>query len=212
MSLETLSPASIPLVVKLAYTAFMAVLVPVYLRKYGPRNFLYICDAALLLTLLGIWLESPLLISVAAVGILLPQLFWVVDFLANCVSLPTTGMTDYMFESQRPLLLRGLSLFHGWLPILLLYLLSLTGYDARALPIWTGLATALLLVCYFIMPGPTPKPGLSPVNINYVHGFSDHQAQNWMPPLAWLGLALIGSPIIFYLPAHLLLTHYFGGG
>ena len=35
----------IPLWLKLAYTAFMAVLVPVYLRNYGPTNFLYFCDA-----------------------------------------------------------------------------------------------------------------------------------------------------------------------
>jgi len=30
----------IPLAIKLAFTAFMAVLVPVYWNKYGPTNFL----------------------------------------------------------------------------------------------------------------------------------------------------------------------------
>ena len=47
----------------------MAVLVPVYWYYYGPTNFLYFCDVALFLTLAGIWLESPLLISMCAVGI-----------------------------------------------------------------------------------------------------------------------------------------------
>jgi hypothetical protein len=34
----------IPLPVKGAYTAFVAVLVPYYLSFYGPVNFLWICD------------------------------------------------------------------------------------------------------------------------------------------------------------------------
>ena len=38
---------------KVAYTAFMAVLVPVYWHHYGPTNFLYFCDVALFLTLAG---------------------------------------------------------------------------------------------------------------------------------------------------------------
>ena len=73
----------LPLWLKLVYTAFMAVLVPVYWHYYGPTNFLYFCDVALILTLIGIWLESPLLVSMCAVGILLPQALWVVDFLGN---------------------------------------------------------------------------------------------------------------------------------
>jgi hypothetical protein len=58
----------VPVWLKLAYTAFMAVLVPVYLRNYGPTNFLYFCDVALIITLVGIWIESPLLVSMCAVG------------------------------------------------------------------------------------------------------------------------------------------------
>ena len=52
-----------PLALKLAYTAFMAVLIPVYAYYYGPANFLYFCDVALLLTLAGIWLDNRLLVS-----------------------------------------------------------------------------------------------------------------------------------------------------
>ena len=82
MSLTSASPAEprIPLWLKLAYTAFMAVLVPVYWHYYGPTNFLYFCDVALILTLVGIWIESPLLISMCAVGILVPQVVWVRRF------------------------------------------------------------------------------------------------------------------------------------
>src|SRR5947209_1006067 len=86
----------LPVWLKLAYSAFMAVLVPVYWHYYGPTNFLYFCDMALFLTLIGIWIESPLLISMCAVGILAPQALWVADFALNFVNVSLTGMTDYM--------------------------------------------------------------------------------------------------------------------
>ena len=76
-------PHRVPLAVKLGFTAFMAVLVPVYWLNYGPTNFLYFCDVALFLTLAAVWTESALLASMAAVGIVLPQLVWVLDF-ADC--------------------------------------------------------------------------------------------------------------------------------
>lgn len=47
----------------------MAVLIPVYWKTYGPTNFLYFCDIALIMTLFALWLESALLVSAAAVGI-----------------------------------------------------------------------------------------------------------------------------------------------
>src|SRR4051812_41389179 len=103
----------VPLWVKLAFTGFLAVLVPIYWMAYSPWNFLYFCDLALLIVLVGIWTESPLLASLPAVGLALPQLLWCLDFLTGA---RITGMTSYMFDPARPLYLRGLSLFHGWLP------------------------------------------------------------------------------------------------
>src|SRR6266704_1036493 len=123
----------VPLWLKFVYSAFMIVLIPVYWHYYGPTNFLYFCDVALILTLIAIWVESPLLVSMCAVGILAPQALWVVDFLSNAIGFPLTGMTDYMFESHRSLFLRGLSSFHGWLPLLLIFLVWKLGYDRRAL-------------------------------------------------------------------------------
>ncbi len=61
----------------------MAVLIPVYWHYYGPTNFLYFCDIALILTLIAIWPENALLISMCCVGILVPQTYWVIDFLVN---------------------------------------------------------------------------------------------------------------------------------
>ncbi len=120
--METAVKPGIPLWFKLAYSAFCAVLVPTYLMAYGPTNFLYFCDVALLTTLAAVWLESPLLASAPAVGILLPQALWVIDFLGTAAGVPLTGMTAYMFDAKLPLFTRGLSFFHFWLPFVLAWL------------------------------------------------------------------------------------------
>jgi hypothetical protein len=129
----------VPLWVKLGYTAFMAVLVPVYLRDYGPTNFLYFCDVALLMTLVAVWSESPLWASAPLVGILAPQLFWMVDFLGEAAGFRLTGMTGYMFDPNKPLFTRGLSFFHFWLPWLLVFLVVRLGFDRRAWLTWAVL-------------------------------------------------------------------------
>lgn len=199
--------ARLPLWLKLAYTGFMAVLIPVYWSKYGPTNFLYFCDVALLLTLAAVWLESPLLASIPAVGILLPQTFWCLDFAAHLAGFNLTGMTNYMFDAQRPLFLRGLSLFHGWLPFMLIFLVARLGYDRRAGKVWILGAWALMLICFFFL----PKPGaagvsaLTPVNVNYVYGMSDAAPQSWMPTWAWLATMMTALPLVFWLPTHFIL-------
>jgi hypothetical protein len=199
------SEPRVPLWLKLAYSAFMAVLVPVYWYYYGPTNFLYFCDVALLITLVGIWIESPLLLSMCAVGILVPQAVWLLDFLGHLVGMPVNAMTAYMFEAHRSLFLRGLSLFHGWLPLLLIYLTAKLGYDRRALPAWTVLAWVLILICFWFMPPPDPKAGLTPVNINYVWGLNDAEPQTWVSPTIWVIGMMVLMPIVFFFPVHYLL-------
>jgi hypothetical protein len=208
---NAVSHRQIPLWVKLLYTGFVAVLVPYYLRCYGPTNFLYYCDVALLMTLVAVWREDSLWASMPAVGILLPQTFWIVDFLGGLVRLPITGMTDYMFLSSIPLFTRALSLFHFWLPLFLVWILWRLGYDRRALRAWTVLAWGLMLVCYFFMPAPPAPPDNPnlPVNIDYVYGLSDKGPQTWMPPLAYFGLLMVGLPICVFLPTHLVLCRVF---
>jgi hypothetical protein len=208
---KVLSSGRIPLWVKLLYTLFVLVLVPNYLIAYGPTNFLYFCDVALLLTVAAVWFESALLASAAAVGIVLPQCFWMVDFLGSAVGLPVTGMTGYMFNGDLPLFARFLSFFHFWLPLFLLWLVSRLGYDRRAPGFWTPLALALMLISYFFLPPPPPpadNPGL-PVNVNYVFGLSDEHAQQWMPPVVWLLGLMAVMPLAIFWPTHLLFKRIF---
>jgi hypothetical protein len=201
----------IPLWVKLLFTGFVCVLVPYYWHDYGPTNFLYYCDVALFMALVAVWTEKSIWASMPAVGILLPQALWMVDFLGGFVGLHVTEMTAYMFSETIPVFTRALSLFHFWLPLFLLWLLSRLGYDGRALVAWTVLAWVLMLVCYFLMPAPpapADHPNL-PVNINYVYGLNEESPQEWMPPLAYLGLLMAGLPVCVFLPSHLLLRLVF---
>ena len=202
--------AKLPLGLKLAFTAFVAVLVPVYWTHYGPSNFLYFCDLALLMTLVGFWRESPLLVSMPAVGILAPQILWIADFALNFGGIHLTGMTDYMFDAAKPLYLRGLSLFHGWLPLLLVFSVAKLGYDRRAFKAWTALAWAAMLIAYFCFPGPSPETADAVANINYVYGMSATEPQHYVPGWVWLTGLMTLLPVVMFAPVHVVLGRMYG--
>ena len=208
---HTSHPGLIPLWLKMAYGLFVAVLIPVYWVNYGPTNFLYFCDIALLITLYGMCTERPLPVSMAAVGILVPQALWCVDFAWQFVA-PHSGMTAYMFDAHKSLFLRGLSLSHGWLPFLLVFLVMRLGYDRRALKHWTVLAWALCLVAYFFLPpaGAQLADPNTPLNVDYVFGMDDTKPQTWMPPGVYLGVWMLVLLVLAYVPAHLILNRLFG--
>ncbi len=197
--------AHIPTGLKWGFTAFMAVLVPVYYHDYGPTNFLYFCDASLFLTLFAVWARSALAASMAAVGILVPQFFWVVDFLFELSGHHLTHMTSYMFNTERPLFLRGLSFFHGWLPFVLIYLVARLGYDKRGLIGWTVLAWSLCLISYFFLPpaGAHLANSAIPINVDYVWGMNDDVPQHLMAPGLYLLCWMLALFALFYLPTHL---------
>lgn len=197
----------IPLWLKFAYTGFLAVLIPVYWANYGPTNFLYFCDVALLLALVGIWRENPLLVSLPAVGILIPQALWCLDFAVELCGGTLTGMTGYMFDPNHSLFLRGLSFFHGWLPFLLFYLVRKLGYHRMALPGWSILCVVLCGIAFFLLPpagAELANPKL-PRNVNYVFGFNDATPQTLLPPLAYLGAWIAALTTIVFVPTHFLL-------
>jgi hypothetical protein len=195
----------IPLAIKLAFTVFMAVLVPVYSYHYGPFVMLYFCDVALVLTLVALWWESPLFASMAAVGVLLGQLMWILDVATGT---QYVGLAAYMFDDTYPLFGRILSLFHAWLPLLMIWVLSRLGYDRRAFFCYTVLAWVLLVVSYLFLPGPPGDPSrpLYSYNVNYVYGLGS-TPHPWGP--WWFALLLVLFPLGFYLPTHLTLRALF---
>lgn len=157
------------------------------------------------------WLGSSLLISMCSVGILLPQCLWLADFGGNLLGFHALGLTSYMFDRHLPILTRGLSLFHGWLPWLLVWLLARLGYDRRALSAWTGVAAGLRLVCFLF----TPPAGAhianpnTPINVNYIYGLSNLRPQTWINQDLYVPLWLGALWLFAFLPTHLALSKLF---
>jgi hypothetical protein len=113
-----------------------------------------------------------------------------------------SGLTDYMFETDRPRFLKMLSLFHVPLPPLLLWMVYKMGYDSQALLAQTLLAWIVLPLCYWFT-----RPFK---NVNWVRGpGGEGVAQKWMHPLAWLGVMMLIYPLLWYLPTHFLLKALF---
>jgi len=193
----------IPLWIKVAYTLMVAVIVPVYLAYYGPANFLWFSDVALVVTGVALWLESPLLVSMMTVGVLLPELLWnITVFTRLLTGVRVSGLADYMFDTRIPKWIRALSLFHVVLPVLMLWMLHRLGYDPRALPAQTALAWVILPLTYAVT-----KPE---DNINWVYGPGARPQRQVSPPL-YLAFVLIFFPLIVYVPTHLLLRATLGG-
>ena len=194
--------AALPLGVKIAYTAVVAVILPVYARTWGWRNFLWFSDIALVATGIALWLESALIASMMALAVLVPELLWNAGYFARLLfGLRITSLAGYMFDPAKPRYLRALSLFHVVLPIVLLWLLYRLGYDDRALVAQTLLAFIVLPVTYSVV-----RPGDE--NINWVRGLSERQKR--LPPLVYLALLMIGFPLCLYLPTHFMLKIFFG--
>ena len=81
-----------------AALVWLAVWAPTYAAVYGFGNFVHICDVAVILTGVGLWRASPLLLSMQALNILI-DLAWDLDLgwrLATGRHL--LGGTEYMWE------------------------------------------------------------------------------------------------------------------
>ena len=107
----------LPLWMKVAWSVWVAVWVPVYWKQYGTQNFLYFCDLGNLFVLAGLWLESRLLFSWQAAGLLLFQTLFIIDLAgALATGRHLIGGTEYLFDPNLSLFVRGLSLFHVAMP------------------------------------------------------------------------------------------------
>lgn len=110
--LKALQPlARLPLSVKIGHSALVAVIVPVYWREYGPQNFLWFSDVALLLAVPALWLQHRLLASMQAIAIAVPEAIWTLGFLAALIlGTPVFGLAEYMFDPSIPLAAKTVSL------------------------------------------------------------------------------------------------------
>ncbi len=187
----------IPLVVKLAYTLWFVLWVPVYWVHHGPANYLWFCDIANFIVAFALWAESPVWLSSQAVGGLFIQTYWAIDFFGRLrTGAHLLGGTEYRFAAAQPLWLRSFSLFHLFVPVLLLWAIYRLGYDRRGWKLQTVLAWIILPLSML----PDPER-----NLNWVWKPFGIE-QTWMPPGAYLVVCMIVYPLVLYLPSHALLA------
>ena len=179
----------------------MAVLVPVYWVRYGPTNFLWFSDLALIGTLAALWLESPFLVSMMTTGVLLFDVVWSFLFFFRLIQGgKARGFVGYMFDPQISFFIRALSLFHLMLPIIQLWTLGKLGYDIQAWKYQVVLGWIVLPLTYAVS---GPKE-----NINWVYGAKE-VPQTWLPATLYVAVLMVLYPTLVCFPAHRILKTFF---
>lgn len=93
------APESLPLLIKVGWTAITVGILFIYWREYGPENFLWFSDIALIGLSVALWLENSLLASMMVVGTLALEIAWNIDLISG----GRLGLASYMFDPARPL-------------------------------------------------------------------------------------------------------------
>jgi hypothetical protein len=210
----------VPRWLRVVYVMWFVPWFTVYWGYFGWQFVLWFCCLANVYVLMGCLTQRALWFSLAAMAALGVQLIYTLDFLVLCATrISPTGVTAYMLDASRPLGLRALSLFHVWMPALLLHVIGRVGYDRRALFLQSLVAACLLPLCYLAFdPGvDTNDPEMPRVlgipfdrdfNLNWVHAFYDRPEPGVGASRFWA--VLLGYPLLVHLPTHLLLS-WWGG-
>jgi len=178
-------------------TFWLVVWTAAYARGYGWANFLQLCDLAVVLTCVGLWLGSPLLLSSQALASLVIDVTWDLDAAWRLITgHHLIGGTEYMWDPRYPLALRLLSFFHLVWPVLLWWSLRQIGYDRRALAFQAALSLVALAASRVAMPGG---------NINFAYR-DPFVHRSWGPAVVHVGLTWAVLVAGLYWPLHLLLA------
>src|SRR5579863_8754770 len=189
----------LPLWLKIAWTVWLIAWAPLYWRYYAAQNFLYFCDIGNVLIGIGLWLESALIFSWVACGVLLFQTLYTIDLAGALLTRHhPIGGTEYMFDPTLPLAIRLLSLFHIVTPSLLLGAIWRLGYDPRGWKLQTLLTWVVVPINYFWRPE---------IDVNWARGLF-FQEQHVVPGWLYLLAYLVTVPLVAYVPTHLLLRQF----
>jgi hypothetical protein len=187
----------IPFWLKISWTVWLILWAPIYWKQYGPQNFLFFCDLGNVLIGIGLWLQSPLIFSWVACGLLLFQTLYILDLAgALLIGGHVFGGTEYMFDPHLPITIRLLSLFHVVMPPLLLWAIWRLGYDRRGWKVQTAMAWIVVPINYFWRPEQ---------DVNWARGLFFRE-QHDVPGWTYLLIYLIAVPLFVYFPTHLLLS------
>jgi hypothetical protein len=105
-----------------------------------------------------------------------------------------------MFDPQIALAIRSVSLFHVWMPVLLVWLLYRLGYDRSAL-LWQTVVALIIIPLSYLFSDPK-------TNVNWVYGFGD-KPQSTVSAQIYVLLLMVAFPLLLYLPTHLVLLKFF---
>jgi hypothetical protein len=186
----------LPRWLKIAWTVWVLAWVPFYWKQYGVQTFLHFCDLGNFFIAIALWMESALIFSWQATGLLLFQTLYTIDLVSALVSgKHIIGGTEYMFDVNVPLFVRLLSLFHVVMPPLLLWAISRLGYDRRGWKLQTLTTWIVVPINYFWRPDR---------DVNWARGLF-YREQHVVPGPLYLLAYLIFVPLLVYFPTHLLL-------
>lgn len=192
----------VPRWLKIVWTVWVLAWAPVYWRQYGVQNFLYFCDLGNILIAVALWLESPVIVSWQATGLLLFQILYTVDLAGTLLNgRHLIGGSEYMFDPGIPLFVRLLSLFHVVTPPVLLWLIARLGYDDRGWKLQTLTAWIIVPICYWWRPQ---------FDVNWARG-PFFREQHGVPGLLYLLAYLALVPLLVYWPTHWVLRASFAG-
>jgi hypothetical protein len=179
---------------------FLALWLVAYWHAWGPANFLHLCDIAVILSCIGLWKNSSLLVSSQAVSSVLIDLVWTLDVAARLIfGHHLIGGTEYLFDGSTPLWARLLSLFHIILPFILLWSLSRLGYDRRGWKLQSAILVPVLIASRFV----TPDQNLNfAVRDPFLH-------RSYGPAPTHLLITFLFLVFVVYIPTHLLFGRLF---
>ena len=187
-------------VVRWVALGWLAVWLPTYWYLHGPANFLHLCDIAIILTCVGIWLGSPLLVGSQAVNSLVVEALWCVN-VAGYALFRTHLIrgTEYMFDPATPVWVRLISLYHVVWPVLLVWAVRRVGYDRRSLALQAAMAVPVMVAGRYV----EPHRNLNFAVNDPIFGTS------LGPAPVHLAILLAGLFVVIYLPTHIVLRKLF---
>lgn len=192
--------AKYPIWMRWTALVWFALWFPIYWRTWGAANFIHLCDVAMILTCIGMWTNSALLISSQAVGALIVDIVWSLDAASRIFFYHALFPgNEYLMDAHYPLWIRSLTVFHVVLPLLLLWGVYLMGYHRGGWALQSAIALPVFIIARFTKPD---------TNVDFA--FSDpFLHRSWSPAALYVFVAWLFMVLVVYLPTHLVLKRFF---
>jgi hypothetical protein len=166
-------------------------------RRYDPRQLLWFCDIAVLLTALGLLFRSRMLIMAQLTAIVFYHAVWNIDFWSILVfSKSPIGSASYMFYADLGLVEKSLSLFtHVFIIPVALFGVYILDAPQRAWLIQWAQTFLILLLTYFLT---FPEENINRVFGLEIIGISPASIN----PIFYYALMIMLPPFMIYLPTN----------